>query len=194
MSQAETILTCGEYLRANILTFLLVYTIEAVLLPITLPGERDALTAVSTLPLVLSALRWWRLTVLDTRVGEKKKSLYKIKSPAVVSMFRFMTPHFSLYLLIGPVFAVVLAIAEPLFLQALVAVWTSQLRRAARGSCATHLIGVVAAVGVSITSQTLRHTLTTSTAILMGCTGYQTWREKCQLTCVVMLYYSTMTL
>lgn len=82
------------------------------------------------------------------------------------------------YLLIRPVFAVVLTVTQPLFLQALVAVWTSELCRAARGSFAMKLIRVVAAVSVSITPQGLRHTLTTKTAELVNRTGHQTWREE----------------
>ncbi len=49
------------------LTFVLVFTVVTVLPPITPPGPRDALTAVSTLPLVLSTLCWWGNAVLDTK-------------------------------------------------------------------------------------------------------------------------------
>ena len=54
------------YLGINMLTFVLVHSTVTVLLPVTPPGQRNALTAVSTLPLVFPALRWWRQAVLDT--------------------------------------------------------------------------------------------------------------------------------
>lgn len=46
------------------LTFVLVRSIETVLSAIAPPEHRDALTAVSTLPLVVPALGWWYLTAL----------------------------------------------------------------------------------------------------------------------------------
>lgn len=96
-------------------------------------------------------------------------------------------PHFNLYLLVRPVPAVLLAVAKPLLLQTLVAVRTSELRRAARGSRAVHLVGAVAAVGISVTSQTLGHALTASTAILVNRTSHRTWTEtRCHHTSVSM--------
>ena len=48
------------------LTFIFIHAVVTVLFPITPPGQRDALTAISTPQLVFPALRWWCLTVLDT--------------------------------------------------------------------------------------------------------------------------------
>lgn len=48
----------------QMLTFVLVHSIETVLSAIAPPEHRDALTTVSTLPLVVSALGWLYLTVL----------------------------------------------------------------------------------------------------------------------------------
>ncbi|TNN86284.1 hypothetical protein EYF80_003369 [Liparis tanakae] len=90
----------------------------------------------------------------------------------VLKSFCFTTvvPH----LLIRPVFAVVLAVTEPLFLQALVAARASELCGAMWGSCAMRLIGAVAAVGVSITPQGVGHALTAKTAVLVNRTGHHT--------------------
>lgn len=175
MTEVENKLTSGQYLRTNMLTFVLVHAVVTVLRPITPPGQRDALATVSTLPLVFSALCWWRHTVLHTNETEKLQK--KKKSSSMSRPFRFTTPRSNLYLLVRPVLAVLLAVAEPLFLQALVAVWTPELRQAARGSRAIHFVRAVAAVGISITPQTLRHTLTASTAILVTRTSHQTWKE-----------------
>lgn len=85
---------------------------------------------------------------------------------------RLISSSVILYLLVPSILAVILAVTDPLSLQALVAVWTAQLRRAARWSHAVHLVRVVTAVGVSVTSQTFRHTLATSAAILESSTGF----------------------
>lgn len=82
------------------------------------------------------------------------------------------------YFLVRPVFAVVFAVTEPLFLQAHVAVWALELCWAAWGSCAMHLIRVVTTVSISITSHGLRHTLTAKTAVLVNRTGHQTWEKE----------------
>lgn len=50
----------------KVLTFVLVHAIVTVLLAVAPPGQGDALTAASTLPLVFSALQWCCNTVLDT--------------------------------------------------------------------------------------------------------------------------------
>lgn len=179
------------------LTFVLVHSTVTVLLPVTPPGQRNALTAVSTLPLVFPALCWWWHAVLDTQdqishtfseLTHKtlfvwpaklqyeskydKCSWSKKRLPQLFNTDLLHSDCSFFYLLIRPIFAVVLAIAEPLFLQAQVAVWASQLRWAARWSCAIHLISTVTAVSIAITSESLRHTLTTRTAVLVNCTGY----------------------
>lgn len=147
----------------------LVHAVVTVLLPVTPPGLRDALAAVSTLPLVSSALHWCGRTVLDTEDQDA--------TPAGTGAHEHGAQSLPSYLLVRPVFAVVLAVAEPLSLQALVAVGTLELHRAPRGSRATRLIGVVAAVGISVTSEALRHTLTAGTAVLVSPTRHQAWKE-----------------
>lgn len=83
-------------------------------------------------------------------------------------------PRFpGLHLLVGTILAVVLAITEPLLLQTLMAVWTSQLGGATRRFRTIHLIGMVATVQVSITSHALRDTLATGTAKLVTPTNNQ---------------------
>lgn len=56
------------------------------------------------------------------------------------------------------------------------AVWTAQLCWAAWRSYTIDFIRAVTAVSISITSQTLRDTLTTSTAVLVSRTGNQSWK------------------
>lgn len=46
------------------LTFVLVHSIATVVSAIAPPERRDALTAVTTLPLVVPAFDWWHLAVL----------------------------------------------------------------------------------------------------------------------------------
>lgn len=169
VSEPEFNLVSGEHLGRNLLTFVLVHTIVTVLLPITPPRQRNALTAVSTLPLVVPAFHWLCLTVLDKNETQKVYS-----ADRHLTLFTFPQP--GCYLLIWSILAVLLAITEPLFLQTLMAVWTAQLCWAAWWSYTIELIRVVTAVSISITSQTLRDTLTTTTAILMSCTGNQSWR------------------
>lgn len=89
-------------------------------------------------------------------------------------MYLTFIPH----LLVWTILAVVLAIAEPLFLQTLMSVWASELCEAAWGPRAVQLIRAVTAVGISVTSQCLRHALTANTSILMIRTGHQTWKEE----------------
>lgn len=197
----------------NMLTFVLVQAVVTVLLPITPPGQRDALTAVSTLPLVFPAHYWWWHAVLDTNdetkfqpllpnlkksvllhhllwqeklqnaLSQKAKCSWSEESLPQLLLLLINTDLLHLtwtvfpYLFVWPVFAVIFAITEPLFLQADVAVRASELHRAARGSGAIHLIRAVAAVSISITSQSLRHALTTATAILVNRTGHNTLKE-----------------
>lgn len=80
------------------------------------------------------------------------------------------------YLLVPAVLAVILAIAEPLFLQALVAAGTAQLRGAVRRPGAAPLVRVVAAIWVAVTAKTLGQTLATGTAVgQLGRAGPHTW-------------------
>lgn len=82
------------------LTFVLVHAVVTVLLPVTPPGQRDALTAVSTLPLVFPALCWWRHAVLHTN-DETKHSPHPLVWQAKLqyalsqnsTQYRFTSPH-----------------------------------------------------------------------------------------------------
>lgn len=52
------------------LTFVLVHSIATVLCAVAPPEHRDALTAVSTPPLVVPTLGWWDLTVLTQKQSQ----------------------------------------------------------------------------------------------------------------------------
>lgn len=83
------------------------------------------------------------------------------------------------YLFIPAVLAVILAIAEPLFLQALMALGTAQRREAVRRPGTAPLVRVVEAVWVAVTSQTLGQTLTTGTAERqIGRAGPHIWASE----------------
>lgn len=125
------------------------------------------------------------------KYSRSKESLPQFLLLLINTDLLHLTPTVVPYLLIWPIFAVVFAITEPLLLQALVTVWASELRRAAWGSCAIHLIRAVAAVSISITSQGLRHTLTASTAVLVDRTGHQTWKEENRNVDIVWFLYSS---
>lgn len=159
------------------LTFVFIHAVVTVLFSVTPPGQWNALTAVSTLPLVFSACCLWWHAVLDRNNKDSttalpmalKKALHK--APENDKRLR-NKENVVLYLLVWPVFAVILTIAEPFFLQALVTVWASELDRTARRSRAIHLIRAITAVSVSVTSQSLRNTLTAKTAELVYRTGH----------------------
>lgn len=82
-----------QYLGINKLTFVLVHPTVTVLLPVTPPGQRNALTAVSTLPLVFPALRWWRHAVLDTH----ETKFHTLFLNSLIKPFLFDQQSFSMY-------------------------------------------------------------------------------------------------